>query len=98
MNDENLKLYVNVITSTYREKVVRFLAKEDIIPTEIASDSDILPNHISKVFSELKSKGIVACTNEQYRKNRNCHLTDGPGDSKSIKIKICGYFNSKVLF
>ena len=98
MNDKTLKLYAYVITSKYRENVVRSLAKEDMIPTQIARDSGILPNHISKVLGELKSKGIVACTNEQYRKNRNCHLTDGPGDSKSIKIKICGYFNSKVLF
>lgn len=76
MNDETLKLYAYVISSTYRMKVVKSLAKEDMIPTQIAHDSDILPNHVSKVLRELKEKEIVVCTNEQDRKNRNYHLTD----------------------
>ena len=76
MNDETLKVYAYVITSKYREKVVQSLAKGDKIPTQIARDSGILPNHISKVLGELKSKGIVVCTNEHKRKNRNYHLTD----------------------
>ncbi len=44
--------------------------------TEISNDSGIRNNHISKVLSELKEKGIVICTNEDDRKNRNYHLTD----------------------
>jgi len=59
MNDEILKLYAYVITSKYRERVVRFLSKRDMIPTEIANDSGIRPNHISKVLKELKDKQIV---------------------------------------
>ena len=46
----------------------------DMIPTQIAHDSDILPNHVSKVLRELKEKDVVVCTNEQDRKNRNYHL------------------------
>ena len=84
--NETLKVYAYVITSSYREKVVRSLAKEDMIPTEIARDSGILPNHISKVLGELKSKGIVVCTNEHKRKNRNYHLTDlGREIAKNLK-------------
>ena len=57
-----------------------------MIPTEIARDSGILPNHISKVLGELKSKGIVVCTNEHKRKNRNYHLTDlGREIAKNLK-------------
>ena len=86
MNDETLKVYAYVITSSYREKVVRSLAKEDMIPTEIARDSGIRPNHISKVLKELKDKQIVICTNEQDRKNRNYHLTDlGREIAKNLK-------------
>lgn len=76
MNDEDLKVYAYVITSSYRERVVKSLAKHDMIPTEIAQDSGIRANHISKVLAELKAKGIVICTNEHDKKNRNYHLTD----------------------
>ena len=56
MNDETLKVYAYVITSTYRKKVVKSLSKMDMIPTQIAHDSDILPNHVSKVLREVKEK------------------------------------------
>ena len=86
MEDEVWKVYGYVITSSYRERVVRSLVKKDMIPTEIARDSGILPNHISKVLGELKSKGIVVCTNEHKRKNRNYHLTDLGGEiAKNLK-------------
>ena len=76
MDDETLKVIGYVISSTYRVKVLKSLAKGDMIPTEIANDSGIRMNHISKVLAELKAKGIVICTNEKQRKNRNYHLTD----------------------
>ena len=76
MDDKTLKIYGYVLTSTYRQKVVKSLAKHDMIPTEIANDSGIRTNHISKVLAELKAKGIVICTNENDKKNRNYHLTD----------------------
>ena len=46
------------------------------IPTNIAKDSGIRTNHISKVLSELKSKEIVECINEEARKGRLYRLTD----------------------
>ena len=86
MKDEVLKVYAYVITSTYRERVVKSLAKHDMIPTEIANDSGIRTNHISKVLTELKAKEIVICTNEEQRKNRNYHLTDlGREIAKTLK-------------
>ena len=39
-------------------------------------DSGIRTNHISKVLSELKSKEIVECINEEARKGRLYRLTD----------------------
>lgn len=76
MDDKTLKVMGYVISSTYRVKVLKSLAKGDMIPTEIANDSGIRTNHISKVLAELKAKGIVVCTNEDDKKNRNYHLTD----------------------
>lgn len=75
MEDEVWKVYGYVITSSYRERVVRSLVKKDMIPTEIAQDSGIKANHISKVLRELKDKGIVVCTNEEDKKYRNYQLT-----------------------
>lgn len=40
------------------------------IPSQIAKDSEIRPNHISKVLSELKSHELVECINEEVRKGR----------------------------
>jgi hypothetical protein len=56
IDDETLiKLsYVNI--SSYRKKTVKTLKGEVKIPTQIAKDSGIRTNHISKVLSELKSK------------------------------------------
>ena len=65
-DDELLKLTSYVEISKYRVK----------IPTNIAKDSGIRTNHISKVLSELKSKEIVECINEEARKGRLYRLTD----------------------
>ena len=75
MDDETLKVIGYVISSTYRVKVVKSLSKGDMIPTQIANDSGIRTNHISKVLAELKTKGVVECTNEDQKKNRNYRLT-----------------------
>lgn len=75
IDDETLiKLsYVNI--SSYRKKTVKALKDEVKIPTQIAKDSGIRTNHISKVLSELKSKEIVECINEEARKGRLYRLT-----------------------
>ena len=66
-----------VKTSSYRVKVVNVLEGTDVmIPTSIAKNCGILPNHISKVLRELKDKGIVECLNEDARKGRLYRLTD----------------------
>ncbi len=46
------------------------------IPTAIAKDSKIRPNHISKVLSELKAHELVECINPEVRKGRLYRLTD----------------------
>lgn len=76
MDDEMLKIYAYVSISSYRRKTVKVLEYGDKTPTEIAKDSNIRINHISKVLKELKDANVVVCINEQDRKGRIYHLTD----------------------
>ena len=75
-NDELLKLTSYVQISKYREKTLKSIGDDVKIPTNIAKDSGIRTNHISKVLSELKSKEIVECINEEARKGRLYRLTE----------------------
>lgn len=75
-DDELLKLTSYVEISKYREKTLKSIGNNVKIPTNIAKDSNIRTNHISKVLSELKSKEIVECINEETRKGRLYRLTD----------------------
>lgn len=75
-DDELLKLTSYVEISKYREKTLKSIGNNVKIPTNIAKDSGIRVNHISKVLSELKSKEIVECINEEARKGRLYRLTD----------------------
>ena len=85
IDDETLiKLsYVNI--SSYRAKTVKSLRGEVKIPTKIAKDTGILPNHISKVLKELKEAEIVECINPEVRKGRLYRLTEnGEEIAKSL--------------
>ena len=75
-NDELLKLQSYVQISKYREKTLKSIGDDVKIPTNIAKDSGIRTNHISKVLSELKNKDIVECINEEARKGRLYRLND----------------------
>lgn len=75
MDDETLKTYGYVISSSYRERSVRSLNNGDKIPTDLAEDIGIRTNHISKVLRELKECGVAECINEEKRKNRVYRLT-----------------------
>ena len=75
-DDKLLKLTSYVEISKYREKTLKSIGNNVKIPTNIAKYSGIRTNHISKVLSELKSKEIVECINEEARKGRLYRLTD----------------------
>ena len=66
--------YVNI--SKYRTKVMKSLDGEVLIPSQIAKDSWVRTNHISKVLSELKAHELVECINPEVRKGRLYRLTD----------------------
>jgi len=76
MSDELLTeiSYVNI--SKYRTKVMKSLDGEVLIPSQIAKNSEIRTNHISKVLSELKAHELVECINPEVRKGRLYRLTE----------------------
>ena len=76
LSDEMLKEISYVKISQYRTKVMKSLDGEVKIPTVIAKDSEIRPNHISKVLAELKAHELVECINPEVRKGRLYRLTE----------------------
>ena len=69
--------YVNI--SKYRTKVMKSLDGEVLIPSQIAKNSEIRTNHISKVLGELREHELVECINPEVRKGRLYRLT-GKGE------------------
>ena len=86
LSDEMLTEISYVQISSYRKKVMRSLDGEVLIPTQIARNSEIRPNHISKVLAELKAHELVECINPDVRKGRLYRLTD-KGDKVVKNIK-----------
>ena len=84
MDDETVKVYGYVISSSYREKSVKSLNKSNKIPTDLAEDIGIRSNHISKVLRELKECGVAECINEEKRKNRVYRLTSKGEDVANL--------------
>ena len=76
LSDEMLTEISYVQISKYRAKVMKSLEGDVKIPTVIAKDSEIRPNHISKVLAELKAHELVECINPEVRKGRLYRLTD----------------------
>ena len=87
LTDEMLSEISYVQISSYRAKVMKSLDGEVLIPTQIARNSEIRPNHISKVLSELKAHELVECINPEVRKGRLYRLTD-KGDEIVKNINI----------
>ena len=55
---------------------MKSLDGEVLIPSQIAKNSGIRTNHISKVLSELKAHELVECINPEVRKGRLYRLTE----------------------
>ena len=64
---------------------MKSLDGEVLIPSQIAKNSGIRTNHISKVLAELKAHELVECINPEVRKGRLYRLTEkGKTVSKNI--------------
>lgn len=86
LDDDKLITLAYINCSSYRVKAVKTLKNTKKIPTDIARDSGIRVNHISKVLKELKECGVAECINEQDRKNRFYKLTP-EGEELSEYVK-----------
>ena len=76
LSDEMLTEISYVQISSYRKKVMKSLDGEVLIPTQIARNSEIRTNHISKVLAELKAHELIECINPEVRKGRLYRQTD----------------------
>ena len=87
LSDEMLKEMSYVKISKYRAKVMKSLDGEVLIPSQIAKNSGIRTNHISKVLSELKAHELVECINPEVKKGRLYRQTEkGAEVSKNIDL------------
>lgn len=77
MVDDNILIEASYVEmSGKRVKVLNCLQDDDVkIPRDIAKETNVLPNHISKVLRELKDKNLLECINEEARKGRLYRLT-----------------------
>jgi predicted transcriptional regulator len=76
LSDELLTEMSYVMISQYRTKVMKSLDGKVRIPSNIAKDSGIRVNHVSKVLGELREHNLVECVNPEYKKGRLYRLTE----------------------
>ena len=62
--------------SQYRSKILKSLAGDVKMPSQIARDTGIVQNHISNSLRQLKEHELVECINPEVRKGRLYRLTD----------------------
>ena len=62
--------------SKYRSKVLKTLANDTKMPSQIAKDTGIIQNHISNTLRQLKDHDLVECINPEVKKGRLYRLTD----------------------
>ena len=66
--------------SQYRSKILKSLADDVKMPSQIAKDTGIVQNHISKSLRQLKEHELVECINPEVKKDRFYRLTNN-GDN-----------------
>ena len=76
LTKEMWEKYGYVTASSYRTKALKSLDGETKIPSQIARDTGLKPNHISKTLSELKEQELIECINPEARKGRLYRHTD----------------------
>ena len=62
--------------SQYRSKILKSLADDVKMPSQIAKDTGIVQNHISNSLRQLKEHELVECINPEVRKGRLYRLTE----------------------
>ena len=62
--------------SKYRQEILKSIAKDAKIPSQISRDTGILQNHISFILNQLKKEDLIVCINPEVKKGRVYRLTD----------------------
>lgn len=75
MDDDMLVKLAYVNISSYRAKATMSLKDSVKTPTEVAKETGIRRNHISKVLRDLKESGVAECINEEAHRGRLYRLT-----------------------
>lgn len=76
LSDEQWKEIGYIQSSQYRTKVMKSLANDVKIPSQIAKDTNIIQNHMSTTLKQLKEHELVECINPEVRKGRLYRLTE----------------------
>ena len=74
---DSMKATVDYVKkSQYRSKILKSLADDVKMPSQIAKDTGIVQNHISNSLRQLKEHELVECINPEVRKGRLYRLTE----------------------
>lgn len=82
-NTEIMKVLGFVKISPYRTNTLKSIGDELKMPSEIANEINIKTSQVSAALTDLKSKNLVICVNEEVRKGRLYKCT--PSGLKIIK-------------
>jgi len=63
-------------SSEYRQKIIKALQDNILIPSEISQKTNLRLSHISAYLKDLKEHHIVECLNEKNKKGRLYQLTE----------------------
>lgn len=69
-NTEIMKVLGFVKISPYRTNTLKSIGDELKMPSEIANEINIKTSQVSAALTDLKSKNLVICVNEEVRKGR----------------------------
>ena len=68
IDDETLKIYGYIISSSYRAKILKAFEDKSRFPSELAKNAGIRQNHVSNVLKQLKIKGLVEIVNQKLKR------------------------------
>ena len=70
------QLFAYVKSSRNRQEIIKIIASNKKIPSDIVDEMDVRFSLVSRVLKDLKEHGIVKCINEEAKVGRLYKLTD----------------------
>jgi predicted transcriptional regulator len=81
------KKYGIVISSRYRQEVIKTLMQRPKTPKQISIETGLYLSHVSKTLNELSSLEIVTCLTPDLKRGRIYDLTKDGRDIASYLLK-----------